>query len=75
MEWSLLKRAAPYFEALCFLAAWAVGIMTVVGDRGIPAPRPRERDIVSGESAITPVELPLHRSFRPIAVEESAEGG
>ena len=73
---ALLKRAAPYFEVSCFLAAWAVGIAVAVGGRGEPATPPPPREVVAGDSVATVPADPLrHRSFRPAVSEELGEGG
>jgi hypothetical protein len=70
---SLLKRAAPYLEVACFLAAWVVGIAMAVGDRGEPVPAMEAREVVASDAA--PADPLPHRSFRPAASEELGEGG
>jgi hypothetical protein len=72
---SLLKRAAPYLEAACFVAAWIVGIAMAVGGRGEPTPPLDAHEVVASEQATLPADPLRHRSFRPVASEELGEGG
>ena len=72
---SLLKRAAPYFEVVCFLAAWVVGIAMAVGERGEAMGPPPTRDVVASDPAPALADPLPHRSFRPVASEELGEGG
>ncbi len=75
MELSLLKRALPYVEVLCFFAAWAVGITVALEDREDPPTRPRERNVVVSDPAHSPADLSGPRLFRPIPRREIREGG
>lgn len=72
---ALLKRAAPYFELTCFLAAWAAGIAMAIGERREPPARPTEREVVDGDPNTSPADPLRHRSFRPVYFEEIEEGG
>ena len=72
---SLLKRAAPYFEVACFLAAWVVGITMAVGDRSKANPPLPAREVVATEPVTMPADPIRHRSFRPLVSEELGEGG
>jgi len=72
---SILKRAAPYFELLCFLAAWAAGISMAMGGRGEAARQPQPREVVAGDPERSTEEPLRHRTFRPVRIEEIEEGG
>ena len=76
MERSLIKRALPYVEALCFAAAWVVGISVAVQQPAKPPAVPRERDLVVSDRLPPAADIsgPHHR-FRPIPRQELQEGG
>jgi hypothetical protein len=75
MESFPLKRVLPYFELLCFLVAWTLGIMLAVTPRKAPLPPDAEREVVATD--VTPEQgvFRQYRSFRPSSPEESREGG
>ena len=76
MERSLLKRALPWIEGLCFAGAWIVGISVAVHGRPERSAPSRERDVVTSGPRPGPADLSgPQRLFRPIPHEEIQEGG
>lgn len=76
MERSLVKRALPYVEVVCFAAAWVVGISVALQQPSDPPAAPRERDLVVSDPRPPAADIsgPQHL-YRPIPREEIQEGG